>query len=596
MRAFGLAAALVACVLAFAGTASADPAPGSVVGFGVAGIGPTRPEALALDPVSGLLFFDVTNIDGQVWRVIPGIGAVQTPFDFGQFSFESDATANALSGIAFDAAGNLYVAGRGPNPLLEFPGPVLDFIQRDPAHPPVAEAVLDSFLQTGGLAVDAAGAHAYLIDYGNDRVLDVPLASPGDAQPLSFTGLSLAQNSGIALDAAGNLFVSDTGNNRVVELPAGGAAQETVLLAKSPRGLALDGNGDLFVALANSVVELRADGRQITLPAPPGGYIGLFGLTLDPSGNVWVSDNFFDTVYEIIPQLDQTIEYTSTPPSPALVGGTYDVTATGGDSGNPIVFSIDASSGTDACSITDATVTFTGVGACIVDAGQAGNDEYLSADQAQQTIQVTLAQCTPGTYSASGFEPCTPAPAGSYVDTTGATSATPCPLGSFSSSPGASSCDLAPAGSYVSTTGATSATPCALGAYQPSTGGTSCIAAPTGTYVATTSATSATPCPTGMTTTSPGSTSAAACHVTNATLESLVQSTFADSAPYLASLDAASASAARGNWKAAANEVGAFLNKLEAALNAGKITQAQFDLLNSLGTALQSAYSAGHNP
>ena len=39
----------------------------------------------------------------------------------------------------------------------------------------------------------------------------------------------------------------------------------------------------------------------------------------------------------------QSITFTSTPPSPALVGGTYPVTASGGASGNPVTFSIDSS-------------------------------------------------------------------------------------------------------------------------------------------------------------------------------------------------------------------------------------------------------------
>jgi hypothetical protein len=120
-------------------------------------------------------------------------------------------------------------------------------------------------------------------------------------------------------------------------------------------------------------------------------------------------------------------------------------------------------------------------------------------------------QCGPGYYSSTGDEPCTPAPAGTYVDTTGATSATDCALGTFSATAGQSSCTEAPAGTYVDTTGATSATDCALGTYGPNAGETSCLPAPINTYVDSTGATAPTPCPAGTHTTGTGSTSASDC-------------------------------------------------------------------------------------
>ena len=67
--------------------------------------------------------------------------------------------------------------------------------------------------------------------------------------------------------------------------------------------------------------------------------------------------------------------------------------------------------------------------------------------------------CAAGTYSSTGLStdttPCTPAPPGSFVDTTGATAATLCPLGTFQPDSGQTSCVEAPPGSFVDTTGAT---------------------------------------------------------------------------------------------------------------------------------------------
>src|SRR5262249_38696318 len=93
------------------------------------------------------------------------------------------------------------------------------------------------------------------------------------------------------------------------------------------------------------------------------------------------------TTLQIAPAT-QTITFTSTPPASPTTGGTYAVSATGGASGNPVTFSIDASSATGACSILDSVVSFTGTGACVVDANQAGNASYTDAPVAQQTMTV----------------------------------------------------------------------------------------------------------------------------------------------------------------------------------------------------------------
>jgi hypothetical protein len=91
----------------------------------------------------------------------------------------------------------------------------------------------------------------------------------------------------------------------------------------------------------------------------------------------------------------QTISFTSSPPSPAVFGGTYMPTATGGGSGNPVTFSIDPSA-TAVCSIDSSgtTVTFTGVGTCTIDANQVGNTDYSAATQKQQAFTIVPATLT----------------------------------------------------------------------------------------------------------------------------------------------------------------------------------------------------------
>ncbi|WP_209021839.1 lamin tail domain-containing protein [Nocardioides sp. 503] len=82
------------------------------------------------------------------------------------------------------------------------------------------------------------------------------------------------------------------------------------------------------------------------------------------------------------PAAPQAVDITSTPPAAPVVGQTYDVTATGGASGNPVVLSIDAAAST-VCSISGATVRFDHPGTCVVDADQAGGPGHLAGSDTQ---------------------------------------------------------------------------------------------------------------------------------------------------------------------------------------------------------------------
>ena len=97
----------------------------------------------------------------------------------------------------------------------------------------------------------------------------------------------------------------------------------------------------------------------------------------------------------------QAIRLTSAPPASPVYGGSYTVTATGGASGNSVVFSIDRSSSAGACSISGAKVLFTSAGSCVIDANQAGNASYAPAPQVQQTLTIVYSKTVSGNSSAS---------------------------------------------------------------------------------------------------------------------------------------------------------------------------------------------------
>jgi hypothetical protein len=93
-------------------------------------------------------------------------------------------------------------------------------------------------------------------------------------------------------------------------------------------------------------------------------------------------------------QAPQSIRFTSTPPTAAVVGGpSYTVTATGGASGNPVTFSSVAPA---VCVVFGSTFSFIGVGTCTIDAHQAGNADYRPGD-AVQSFAVAAAPKPGGT-------------------------------------------------------------------------------------------------------------------------------------------------------------------------------------------------------
>jgi len=88
-----------------------------------------------------------------------------------------------------------------------------------------------------------------------------------------------------------------------------------------------------------------------------------------------------------ISRADQTISFTSTAPTAAVVGGlTYVATATA-TSTLAVVFTIAAGSSA-VCTISGVTVSFVGVGSCVINANQAGNASYNAAVQEPQTFAV----------------------------------------------------------------------------------------------------------------------------------------------------------------------------------------------------------------
>jgi hypothetical protein len=86
----------------------------------------------------------------------------------------------------------------------------------------------------------------------------------------------------------------------------------------------------------------------------------------------------------------QEIDWESTAPSDVAVGASY-TPAASASSGLPVTYAIDPSSTTNACTLSGSTVSFTGIGTCVIDAEQAGDFQYSAAARVSQTIDVVPA-------------------------------------------------------------------------------------------------------------------------------------------------------------------------------------------------------------
>ncbi|HTW11026.1 MAG TPA: hypothetical protein VME46_26230, partial [Acidimicrobiales bacterium] len=104
----------------------------------------------------------------------------------------------------------------------------------------------------------------------------------------------------------------------------------------------------------------------------------------------------------LVQQAPQEILFT--PPASAAAGTSLVLSATGGPSGNAIVFSIELSSAAicQATGADGATLELEAPGACVVDANQGGSYDYSAAPRDQQTIEVTASQTAATTTTTNG--------------------------------------------------------------------------------------------------------------------------------------------------------------------------------------------------
>jgi len=251
--------------------------------------------------------------------------------DSGDGGSALSAALSQTEGIAVDRSGNVYVADAAAHRVRKIAtdGSIQTIAGIGMAgfsgdDGPASAALLN---QPYGLALDPAG-NLYIADLGNARVRKIALdgtihtLAGGGALPATSTGqggpatsTQLMQPRNVALDGAGSLYISDFGANQVYRVDTNGTLSlvagtgaagfsgvgTSALLAQlnAPAGLTVDPSGELYIAdSGNNCVRKVSSGVIITVfttPVPT-------GVALDSTGMLYVAAaTYFGTVVQPIP-------------------------------------------------------------------------------------------------------------------------------------------------------------------------------------------------------------------------------------------------------------------------------------------------------
>jgi uncharacterized protein (TIGR03437 family) len=194
------------------------------------------PLALAVDSNSNVYVADGCN--ARVLRFPAPFaqtttGAPQANLVMGQPSFYgqpikdlSSSTMASASGVAFTNEGDLVVSDAAANRVLFFKKPVGgDFQSGVPATSVIGQKDFTSnltsiFNRPRGISIDADD-QLYVADSGNNRVAIMPnVPASGNNPPVSFSITGLSSPDDVFIDLATDfIWVADTGNNRVLQYP-----------------------------------------------------------------------------------------------------------------------------------------------------------------------------------------------------------------------------------------------------------------------------------------------------------------------------------------------------------------------------------------
>jgi sugar lactone lactonase YvrE len=287
------------------------------------------PTAVAVDSSGNIFITDSNNY--VIREVTAATGIIKTVAGNGGRGYSGDggkatqATLDFPTSACVDNSGNIFIVepvGPRIREVLAATGIIQTvagngMIGYSGDGGPATQAEL---AEPKGVSVDSFG-NIFIADTVNQRIREV-IAATGIIQTVAGGGTSDPDNgglatqahlgtpNGVALDSAGNIFISDDGYNQILEVVAttgdihafagdgtlyggsGNGIPATDAGLAVPQALALDGSGNVLIGDAGEIREVvAATGIIQTVSAMQAAFAGgPGGLAVDNSGNVFISD------------------------------------------------------------------------------------------------------------------------------------------------------------------------------------------------------------------------------------------------------------------------------------------------------------------
>ena len=169
-----------------------------------------------------------TDAQGNLWIAEPESHRIRKVTPEGVVSTVLTGPLSYPGGVAVDTAGNLFIADSNSHRILKLtPGGIMSTVAGTGTSGFVSDgpAVLARLSFPTSVAVDPIG-NVFIGDLGNNRIREVTpdgiistvagngeFGFSGDGGPATSAAMSFPN--GVAVDAAGNLFIADTNNNRI---------------------------------------------------------------------------------------------------------------------------------------------------------------------------------------------------------------------------------------------------------------------------------------------------------------------------------------------------------------------------------------------
>jgi sugar lactone lactonase YvrE len=284
--------------------------------------------------------FYIADRDNQRIRKVDTNGIITTVAGGGSvFPGNGGAATNASMdpiGVAFDGTGNFYVSDRGGGRIrkVDTNGIITSVAGGGSASPGNGGAATNanlSFPALFGVVCDASG-NLYFADFSLIRKVDTNGiittfaggGSHGDGGVA--TNASLSGPCFLVFDASGNLYIADSGDNRIRKVDTndiittvagngnlgysgdGGAAINASL--NNPEGVTFDAFGNLFIADSHNGLVRKVDTNGIITTVAGGGlggdggaatnaYVAPDGMAFDASGNLYIADSGYNRIRKV---------------------------------------------------------------------------------------------------------------------------------------------------------------------------------------------------------------------------------------------------------------------------------------------------------